>query len=201
MEGINKIVNIRASMNNNLTKELQKAFPKVIPCERPKIELPMTLNIDPFWFVGFVDGEGCFSIHSNKNLTSVSFEFRINLHIDDIGVLKKIAKILGVGVVRINKDRNSAVFSVKKFDDIVRVILPIFQEFPLQTTKYLDFTCFSEAVLIKLNSESFGTKKIIRISETDLIKIKNLRANMNSGRLTIDKEQLDNLTKRVNINV
>ena len=83
----------------------------------------------------------------------------------------------------------------------MRVILPIFQEFPLQTTKYLDFTCFSEAILIKLNSESFGTKKIIRISETDLIKIKNLRANMNSGRLTIDKEQLDNLTKRVYINV
>ena len=83
----------------------------------------------------------------------------------------------------------------------MRVILPIFQEFPLQTTKNLDFTCFSEAILIKLNSESFGTKKIVRISETDLIKIKNLRANMNSGRLTIDKEQLDNLTKRVYINV
>jgi hypothetical protein len=153
------------------------------------------------WFVGFVDAEGCFSIYPNRNGTSVSFEFRINLHIDDIGVLKKIAKILDVGVVRINKDRNSAVFSVKKFNDIVRVILPIFQEFPLQTTKYLDFTCFSEAILIKLNSESFGTKKIVRISETDLIKIKNLRANMNSGRLTIDKEQLDNLTKRVYINV
>jgi len=31
--------------------------------------------------------------------------------------------------------------------------------------------------------------------------MKKLRANMNSGRLTIDKEQLDNLTKRVCINV
>jgi hypothetical protein len=102
----------------------------------------------------------------------------------------------------------------------VGVILPIFQEFPLQTTKNLDFTCFSEAVRIKLNSEGFyffsffsaSQKKIeaekktkkknrVIISETDLIKIKNLRANMNSGRLTIDKEQLDNLTKRVSINV
>lgn len=57
--------------------------------------------------------EGCFSIHPNKSWTSVSFVFRINLHVDDIGVLKKIAKILGVGVVKINKDRNSAVFTVK----------------------------------------------------------------------------------------
>lgn len=83
----------------------------------------------------------------------------------------------------------------------MRVILPIFQEFPLQTTKNLDFTCFSEAVRIKLNSEGFVTNKRVKISETDLIKMKKLRANMNSGRLAIDKEQLDNLTKRVSINV
>jgi hypothetical protein len=31
--------------------------------------------------------------------------------------------------------------------------------------------------------------------------MKKLRANMNSGRLAIDKEQLDNLAKRVSINV
>lgn len=83
----------------------------------------------------------------------------------------------------------------------MRVILPIFQEFPLQTTKNLDFTCFSEAVRIKLNSEGFVTNKRVKISETDLIKMKKLRANMNSGRLALDKEQLDNLTKRVSINV
>jgi hypothetical protein len=79
----------------------------------------------------------------------------------------------------------------------VRVILPIFQEFPLQTTKHLDFISFSEAVIIKLSVK--GTKKII--SKPYLIKIQNLKANMNSGRLTIDKEQLEFLTKRVSINV
>jgi hypothetical protein len=107
----------------------------------------------------------------------------------------------GVGVVKRNKYRNSAVFTVKKFNDIpppqapplhtcrggrgrVRVILPIFQEFPLQTTKNLDFTCFSEAVRRKLNSEGFVTKKRVIISETPAIlfflnkiqKIKRLRA-------------------------
>jgi len=117
--------------------------------------------------------------------------------VDDVEVLHKIAKILGVGVVKIDKNRNSAVFYVNKFHDIVRVILPIFQEFPLQTTKHLDFISFSEAVRIKLSVK--GTKKII--SKPYLIKIQNLKANMNSGRLTIDKEQLEFLTKRVSINV
>jgi hypothetical protein len=149
------------------------------------------------WLAGFVDAEGCFSIRPNKSWTSVNFLFSINLHVDDVEVLHKIAKILGVGVVKIDKNRNSAVFYVNKFNDIVRVILPIFQEFPLQTTKHLDFISFSEAVRIKLSVK--GTKKII--SKPYLIKIQNLKANMNSGRLTIDKEQLEFLTKRVSINV
>lgn len=83
--------------------------------------------------------------------------------------------------------------------DIINVLLPIFKEFPLQTTKYLDYINFSEAILIKLNSENLGLLRK-RISQTDLIQIKNLRAKMNTGRLIIDKQHLDNLTKKVSIN-
>lgn len=68
---------------------------------------------------------------------------------DDIEVLHKIAQTLGVGIVRLIKGRNSATFSVNKIEDFVRVIIPVFREFPLQTTKNLDFISFSEAVLIK----------------------------------------------------
>ncbi len=106
---------------------------------------------------------------------------------------------MGVGEVKIVKGRNSAVFSVNKLNDIIKVILPIFKEFPLQTTKYLDFTSFSKAVQIKFNSQSFGTKK--RISKTDLIKIKKLRETLNSGRLAIDKNQLFTLTNKLSINM
>lgn len=145
------------------------------------------------WFVGFVDGEGSFSIVPNKTWSFVRFAFNIELHVDDIEILHKIAKILGVGIVK-RVGKNSARFSVFAINDIVTVILPIFLNFPLQTTKALDFACFSEAIQIKLNSIS---KKL---SETDLTKIKDLKAGMNSGRVTIDKEELDILTKRVSIN-
>jgi hypothetical protein len=63
----------------------------------------------------------------------------------------------------------------------------------------LDFNSFSEAVQIRFLSKSSGSIK--RISETDLIKIKNLKTNMNSGRLEINKEQLDYLEKKVSINL
>ena len=148
------------------------------------------------WFSGFVDAEGCFTIHPNSKWTAVGFIFIIELHIDDIEILYKIAKTLGVGIVTSKKTRNSAVFTVSKMNDIISVILPIFNEFPLQTSKHLDFICFSKAILIKMNST--GTLK--RISETNLNQIKYFKTNMNKHRLVIDKQELDYLTKKVSIN-
>jgi len=122
------------------------------------------------------------------------------LHVDDIEILHKIAKTLGVGEVKRDKYHrgNSALFSVNRIGDILGVILPVFQKFPLQTTKYLDYTCFYEAIQIKLNSVNLGSRK--KISPTDLIRIKRLKTSMNSGRLTIDKEQLVKLKNKVSIN-
>jgi hypothetical protein len=37
-EGVIKIVELRASLNNGLSKELTKGFPGINPVERPKVE-------------------------------------------------------------------------------------------------------------------------------------------------------------------
>jgi hypothetical protein len=74
------------------------------------------------------------------------------LHIDDIEILHKISQMLGIGKVYTYtytagvKNRNSAMFIVWNIKEIVEVLIPIFQEFPLQTSKYFDFIAFSEAV-------------------------------------------------------
>lgn len=150
------------------------------------------------WFVGFVDAEGHFSINPNSSWTSVSFRFVIELHVDDIEILHKIEKTLGVGWVNKHKIRSSASYYVTNLEDIVRVIIPLFQEFPLQTTKHLDYISFCKAVQLKLNSENYGAKT--RLSRADLIKIKKLKTNMNHGRLTIGDKELVNLHNKVSIN-
>jgi hypothetical protein len=143
--------------------------------------------------VGFTDSEGSFSINFNKSLTYFNLRFSIELHSGDIDILRKIAQTLDIGEVIKIKNRDSALFYVTKFDDITKVIIPIFQEFPLQTTKHLDFICLSKAALIKLNSE--------KISKTDLIKTKKLKETMNNSRLIIDKKQEDNLNNKISINM
>ncbi len=45
-------------MNRGLSDSLRETFLDVIPVERPLVGLPSIIN--PYWFVGFVDAEGCF---------------------------------------------------------------------------------------------------------------------------------------------
>lgn len=70
--------------------------------------------------------------------------------------------------------------------------------FPLQTSKHLDFTCFSKVASIKSKYLEGDTK----ISKTELIAIKKkLKETMNSKRLTMNKKQEDNLRDKVSINI
>lgn len=154
------------------------------------------------WLAGFTDAEGFFFINPGTS-SNVVFRFSIELHVDDIEVLHKIAQTLGVGLVRLVKGRDSAMFCVEKLDEIVRVIIPVFQEFPLQTTKFLDFTSFSEAVLIKWNSDTRGEggiRPVKIVSRKDMVKILTLKTSMNSGRLTIDNKQMVLLISNISIN-
>lgn len=44
LSGLHQIVAIKASMNLGLSDVLKKAFPDVVPVERPLVELPHTIN-------------------------------------------------------------------------------------------------------------------------------------------------------------
>lgn len=70
MEGLQQIVNIRASLNDGLTDSLKNAFPDTVPVPRPIVELNETP--DPHWVAGFVDGEGCFYVLITKSENSNS---------------------------------------------------------------------------------------------------------------------------------
>lgn len=60
-EGIQKIVNIRASLNKGLTPLLLEAFPNTVAVARPLLPLNST-KLDPQWIAGFTSGDGCFKV-------------------------------------------------------------------------------------------------------------------------------------------
>ncbi len=89
------------------------------------------------WFSGFTDGEGNFSITLDR--TYIRFRFKICLHIDDLEVLNVIKSNLKIGKIIVEENRNSCAFVVQSFSELKDVLCPIFTNFPLHTSKKLDF--------------------------------------------------------------
>lgn len=58
LEGLRQILAIRASINIGFSFSLNESFPNIIPVPRPVIKDQEI--IDPYWFAGFTEGEGCF---------------------------------------------------------------------------------------------------------------------------------------------
>ena len=67
IEGLQKIIAIKASINWGLSDVLKKAFPDVVPVVRPIVENSFPKIIDPNWLAGFTDAEGCFLINIYKS--------------------------------------------------------------------------------------------------------------------------------------
>ena len=101
-----------------------------------------------------------------------------------------------VGVIRIESvpalagyAGGAAIFIVSKFEDLRSVIIPIFNTYPLLTTKALDFLDFQKAIEIKHKS---STRKL---TSKDLNSILTIKSNMNSSR-KIDNSSLNTVCLR-----
>ena len=179
MEGMQKIISIKASMNLGLSDELKMIFPTVIPVPRPVItdkDIP-----HPSWFTGFVDGEGFFYVKSLKNVNystgfNVTMVFSVFQHVRDEALIRKFIAYLGCGRIEKTSTRPDGVnFTVSKFRDIEEKIIPFFLSYPLQGVKsmdYLDFAKVAKIIEIKGHLTMEGIRKI-----------NSLKSGMNSGRI------------------
>lgn len=71
LEGLSKILGIRALMNNGLSKILYDNFSYITPKVKPCVEL--NGMIDPYWLAGFTQAEGCFYITISKFKTTLGY--------------------------------------------------------------------------------------------------------------------------------
>ena len=130
------------------------------------------------WAVGFVDGEGCFSISVVCNTTcrsgwQVQHEFAVTQAASSRSALEYLVEVFGCGRVvenpRWDNHRESLRrFSVKRRADVVARIVPFFEVHPLRTAKQLDFEKFVDVLRIMQAGEHLtesGLRRIPRITE------------------------------------
>lgn len=131
------------------------------------------------WFVGFSDGESNFTIIPYKNksglITSFTFRFMIELHVDDIDALRFIQSKLGIGNDIVIYG-NTCKFTVTHRRDIYKLI-SIFDKYNLNTTKFLDYLDFKKAfILYHERDKAIEDKQIL------FDPFLNLKSSMNSNR-------------------
>lgn len=131
------------------------------------------------WFIGLCEAESNFLIRTRKNenkeVSGFEFVFRITLHRDDKKVLEYIKNTLGCG--RLNTERDVIIFSISQLKDIETVLIPLFDKFTLNTTKYLDYLYFKKAFFMFRDRKSSGLT-----SQELNLNILNLKEGMNSKR-------------------
>ena len=152
IEGLRKIVAIKASLNRGLPDELKQVFPNTTLIKRPLIEEPQILN--PSWIAGFVSAEGCFMIKIKPSKTklgeAVHLEFQITQHIRDEILIKMFVSYFKAG--KNNNSGNAAIdFRVAKLSDILDKIIPFFDKYPIIGVRSQDFEDFKKVAELMKN--------------------------------------------------
>lgn len=130
-------------MNKGLSNKLKKAFPDVVLNNRV-INFSYEIK-DPQWLTGFVDGEGCFYTRITKSKSdlkkfNIALVFSISQHVLDLLLFEHIIEYLNCGIIeQVSTRKNSMVYVVYKFSDIVEKIIPFFEKNPLLGIKRLDY--------------------------------------------------------------
>jgi hypothetical protein len=136
------------------------------------------------WVIGFVDGEGCFSIsflrqrRGSGNAGGTGFqvfhEFVVTQGERSIDALHELREYFGVGQVIANRrydDHREHLYRyvVRRREDLLRTVIPFFEQHPLRTAKQQDFAKFAMCVeLVDGGSHRTreGLLEIVQIVET-----------------------------------
>jgi len=114
--------------------------------------------LPPHYIVGFIDGEGSFSVSINKNRTlksgiEVRPEFEIELRADDREILERIMETIGCGVIYDCSYERYGWFPHTKYKisstkDMEKYLFPFLDKYPLQAKKSKVYKLFREIVMI-----------------------------------------------------
>ena len=172
VEGLQKIVTIKASMNRrSLSDELKKSFTDIVPLPLSECFALHTIDPEipnPNWVAGFTSGDGSFMVKVSKSKLSklgvgVQLIFQITQHSRDKVLMNSFISYFGCG--RLVEAESSVNFLVTKFSDIKEKILPFFQKYPVVGEKFLNYTDWSKVVEIVKNKDHLTHEGLDQILE------------------------------------
>gem|GEM_PF-305012 len=177
INGLQQVINIRASMNTGLSEIIKSEFSNTIkPVKRGIIQ--SNIIPDPHWISGFVSGEGNLDVGIKKSKNIIGYQvylrFRISQHARDAKLMELIMNYLGAG--RLERDSRKPVIYVviNKISDINQIVIPFFNQYPICGIKHLDYLDWCKiANLIESGAH---------LTNEGLAEIQRIKNGINTGR-------------------
>lgn len=177
INGLSKIVSLRASLNKGLSDELAESFSSIKPVVRPNVFLP-DIPLDMNWLSGFINGEGSFYVNIPQDTTKLGFSVKLNFsiaqHIRDKNLFQLIKQTLGCGHVYEDIKYSRVDFRVTNFREITNILIPFFEKYPIRAVKFKDYEDFVSIAKFIENKE--------HLTLEGLEKIKHIKSGMNIRR-------------------
>lgn len=163
------------------------------------------ISITPYWLLGFIEGEGCFSINKHNNYrldfslcqSSTNFELMksIKLYLENLpGVLRQennYRNALGISEVRSNNPNHQSTTRIEttRIPFITNILIPFLDSLTWQSKKKLDFQDWK--IILKLKEEGHHLSEQGReLIDLILSQTNNNRLSTSSNDVVVDREQL-----------
>jgi LAGLIDADG endonuclease len=114
------------------------------------------------WVIGFVDGEGCFSVgfvrqsdrqgrRGYRTGYQVVHRFAVTQGARSSACLEELQSFFGVGRIYVNRRRDNHKedlhqYRVERRADLLETVVPFFKRYPLRTSKQEDFEKFARCL-------------------------------------------------------
>jgi hypothetical protein len=103
--------------------------------------------LDPWYVTGLAEGEGCFCISfairaKLRTGLEVRPSFSLSLNARDLTLLQGLQAFFGCGWLRESRGDRTFKYEVRSIRDLVNVVLPHFERFPLAGDKSRSFAGF-----------------------------------------------------------
>ena len=137
--------------------------------------------INTGWVIGFVDGEGCFSVgfirqpdrvnrRGYRTGFQVAHEFAVTQGEQSIQCLHDLVAFFGVGQVVVNRRHDNHRepmyrYVVRKRQDLLETIIPFFRSNPMRSSKQGNFEKFAKCVELVADGRHLEPDGLIEIAE------------------------------------
>jgi len=182
-EGIEKLKEMASKMNTNRSFKDKWQFTQ---------EHCSKVVLTPEWIQGFTDAEGCFYFYMGRQkikgkesstwLLQASLEIAQNTH--DVAVLEMIKRFFNCGIIKPKRQddfletaqstRSVSRYVISNLTDVMKTVIPFFDEYLLLTNKSLDFVDWKRLIEMKNSKQHY--------TEEGIERMRLIKSNMNRGR-------------------